>query len=194
MKIEEPKSHDLAPHLWVDKYADYLYGYACVRIDDRDLARDLVQETFLAALEGVEKFDGRSSEKTWLTAILKNKIYDVYRKKSSRQNKQQIEQITMKEADEFFDSDSGHWREEHYPLSFGVEQPDALENKELQHVLKSCIKKLPPLWKSVFTMKHIDEESSEAICSELKLTPSNFWVIIHRAKVNLRACLQRNWI
>jgi RNA polymerase sigma-70 factor (ECF subfamily) len=67
-------------------------------------------------------------------------------------------------------------------------------SKEFEQILKKCLQKLPALWMSVFTMKHIDEESTETICSELKVSAGNFWVIIHRAKVNLRACLQKNWI
>lgn len=194
MKTKVSKFSELAPDLWVNKYADYLYGYVCVRIDDKELARDLVQETFLAALEHIEKFEGRSSEKTWLTAILRNKIFDVYRKKSSRQNEQSQESISTIEGDEYFDNDSGHWNKGHYPASFSIEQPDVLENKEFQRILMACMKKLPPLWALVFTMKNIDEESSAMICTELKLTPSNFWVISHRTKVNLRECLQKNWI
>lgn len=191
-KAQAPEPVDVGPNSWVVNYADYLYSYACTRIDDNDIARDLVQETFLAALEGWEKFDRRSSEKTWLTAILKNKIFDVYRKKSSNSNRQTIS-INGSASDEFFE-ESGHWKEGQYPEAFGIEESTALENKEFDGVLKSCMKKLPPLWKSVFTMKHIDEESSENICAQLELTSSNFWVISHRAKVSLRDCLQRNWI
>jgi RNA polymerase sigma-70 factor (ECF subfamily) len=183
---------DAGPNLWVENYADYLYSYARRRIDDNELARDLVQETFLAALEGWEKFDGRSSEKTWLTAILKNKVFDVYRKKSNNFQKHTTA-INTFDTDEFFE-ESGHWKDGRYPIGLGMEEPDAMENKEFDGILKACLKKLPPLWKSVFTMKHIDEETSENICDQLKLTSSNFWVISHRAKVSLRDCLQRNWI
>ncbi|WP_246229552.1 RNA polymerase sigma factor [Mucilaginibacter humi] len=73
----------LNPHKWVDNHADYLYAYAISRISDEEQARDLVQEVFLAALERAGKFEGKSTERTWLTAILKNKIVDVYRKRSS---------------------------------------------------------------------------------------------------------------
>ena len=179
------------PNLWVKNYADYLYSYVYTRIDDKELARDLVQETFLAALEGWEKFDSRSSEKTWLTAILKNKIYDVYRKKANSIEKQTIT-INDSDTDEFFE-ESGHWKEGRYPESFGIEDAP-LENKEFDGILISCMNKLPILWKSVFTMKHVDEETSETICCQLEITSSNFWVISHRAKVSMRECLQKNWI
>jgi RNA polymerase sigma-70 factor (TIGR02943 family) len=183
---------EMDPHKWVDLHADYLYAYAITRIGDEEQVRDLVQETFLAALERVDKFEGRSSERTWLTAILKNKIIDVYRKKSSRGLLQSVD-IPAEET-EFFDPDLNNWKKEHWPEPFGVEENDPLHNKEFNNILKLCMKKLPPLWLAVFTMKHMDDESKETICTELKVSDSNFWVIIHRAKVNMRACLQKNWL
>ncbi|UUW08746.1 sigma-70 family RNA polymerase sigma factor [Flavobacterium plurextorum] len=190
-KIKESELKDAGPNHWVKNHADYLYSYVCTRVEDNELAKDLVQETFLAALEGWEKFDSRSSEKTWLTAILKNKIYDVYRKKANSIEKQTIT-INDSDTDEFFE-ESGHWKEGRYPESFGIEDAP-LENKEFDGILTTCMSKLPILWKSVFTMKHVDEETSETICCQLNITSSNFWVICHRAKVSMRECLQKNWI
>jgi RNA polymerase sigma-70 factor (ECF subfamily) len=183
----------LNPHQWVAAHADYLYAYAITRINDEELARDLVQETFLAALQKTGSFEGRSSERTWLTAILKNKIVDVYRKKSSGLRPTEIKEAEQ-EQDEFFDRESGHWLAPHGPVEFGIEDKDHIVSKEFEEILKRCLQKLPVLWKAVFTMKHIDEEPTDTICAELKLSSSNFWVIIHRAKLNLRACLQKNWI
>lgn len=186
-------NNTLNPHTWVSRYADYLYTYAALRINDEDLARDLVQETFLAALERKEKFEGKSSEKTWLTAILTNKIIDLYRLKSTGVVKS-VDAANSDDTDtDFFDHTTGHWNDRHRPAKFGIEQSDALENKEFQRILKACMKKLPALWFSVFSMKHMHDETTEMICNELKLTSSNFWVIIHRTKVNLRSCLQKNW-
>lgn len=181
------------PYVWVSRYADYLFSYAVSRLNDEEISRDLVQETFLAGLEQRENFNGKSSEKTWLTAILKHKIIDVYRKKSSA-IKKEASLVYQDDDDLFFDPNDGHWNTKHRPMEMGIEQPDTLINKEFILVLQQCMKKLPTLWQAVFTMKHIDEEETSAICSELKLTPANFWVIIHRSKVNLRACLQKNWI
>jgi len=181
----------LNPHKWVDNHADYLYAYAISRISDDEQARDLVQEVFLAALEKADKFEGKSSERTWLTAILKNKIIDIYRKRSSGLNN--AVKVAEKEQEDFFYED-GHWREEHWPKELGFEDNDPLHNKEFNHVLQRCMKKLPELWLAVFTMKHMEDEPTENICAELKVSSANFWVIIHRTKLNLRACLQKNWI
>ena len=192
MEAIDIKAADIAldPHRWVTNYADYLYTYSVFRVNDEELARDLVQETFLAALQCVGKFQGRCTEKTWLTAILRKKIIDVYRSRSSAFAKE----VVVKEPEDYFDRDDGHWNDGHRPAKLGIEQSDALENKEFQKILQACMKKLPALWLSVFTMKHIDEEATHIICRELKVTSSNFWVIIHRTKVNLRSCLQKNWI
>jgi len=188
MSLDSPL---INPHQWVSAHADYLYAYAIKRISDKELAQDLVQETFLAALQKVQNFEGRSSERTWLTAILKNKIIDVYRKKSSGLT---IEIKAAEHEQQDFFEPNGHWNPGNSPKSFGIEHNDALLNKEFNQILQKCMQKLPALWMAVFTMKHIDDEDTHIICAELKVTPSNFWVIIHRAKLNLRACLQKNWI
>lgn len=179
----------LQPRQWANVYADYLYTFARKRIWDDDLARDLVQDTFLAALERMEKFEGRSSERTWLTAILKHKIMDVYRKKSSLKS---VVNASVDVNDLEFFEENGHWKEAFKPKNFGLEQQDLLERKEFNAILKICMEKLPGLWLAVFSLKFIDDEKSEVICNGLKITAANYWVIIHRAKLNLRACLQNN--
>ncbi len=179
------------PHLWIDCYADYLYNYAMYRLKDEEMAKDLVQETFLAALEGVDKFEGRSSEKTWLTAILKYKIIDVYRNRSKGAVANNSPDAIAGKA--FFQED-GHWNVEDRPRAFGIEQVDKLEKKEFESILLKCMQKLPALWMAIFNMKFIDDEKADKICSELKISSGNYWVIIHRAKVNIRACLQKNWL
>lgn len=185
--------NEINPHHWVKAHADYLFAFAIARLNDEERARDLVQDTFLAALEKIKGFEGKASERTWLTAILKNKIIDEYRKKSSGLRNTEV--ITAeKEQVDFFDEGSGHWIADYGPKEFGIEDKDHIINKEFELILQKCIEKLPILWKAVFTMKHIDEEPTDTICTELKVTASNFWVIIHRAKLNLRACLQKNWI
>ncbi|AYL98070.1 sigma-70 family RNA polymerase sigma factor [Mucilaginibacter celer] len=187
------ESNVLNPHKWVANYADYLYMYAIVRINDEDTAKDLVQETLLAALERADRFEGKSTERTWLTAILKNKIIDVYRKKSSGLAIASANKAAQ-EQDAFFEEDNGHWKAEYAPQPIAaMDEHDPLLKKELNAILQLCLKKLPELWKSVFTMKHIDDAATETICTELHVTQANFWVIIHRAKINLRACLQKNW-
>lgn len=178
------------PHYWVERYADHLYSFAFDRLDHEELARDLVQETFLSALEKLSQFQGNSSERTWLTAILKYKIFDVYRKRNSGLR---TERIDEEPELEFFEQSNGHWKEQYSPQPMNTGAADPVINKELAAILKKCFQKLPALWLSVFTMKHLDDTATDVICKELKVTPANFWVIIHRAKLNLRACIQRSW-
>jgi RNA polymerase sigma-70 factor (TIGR02943 family) len=182
----------LKPHEWVNAHADYLYAYTITRINNEEQARDLVQETFLAALEGMHRFEGKSSERTWLTAILRNKIIDTYRKKTKGLKTLSINDTEAGETEFFWDQE-GHWHQEHWPKHFGIDDIDPIANKEFNHILQKCMQKLPSLWLSVFTMKHMDDETTDTVCAELKISASNFWVIIHRAKLNLRACLQKNW-
>lgn len=181
------------PVTWVEQYADYLYGFAMSRLRDEDVAKDLVQDTFLAALQRLNQFEGNSQEKTWLTAILKNKIADFYRKQSSGILKDLKVTDAEKEQSDFFDAETGHWNAHCRPQAFGLETHDPLILKELGVILNACLTKLPKLWFSVFAMKHMDDLESEHICAELKLSQPNFWVIMHRTKLNLRNCLQKNW-
>lgn len=177
------------PAHWVAAHADYLYTYALNRLDDEDLCRDLVQETFLAALEKLSEFKGYSSERTWLTAILKYKIIDVYRKRNSSW-------LTTGAHDtepEYFEQENGHWKDAWAPRPMRIDQADPIAHKELAVILQKCLQRLPVLWMTIFSMKHMDEKGSEVICKELKVTPSNFWVILHRAKLSLRACIQKEW-
>ncbi|MGY3053286.1 RNA polymerase sigma-70 factor (TIGR02943 family) [Pedobacter sp. UYEF25] len=185
--------HHIDPNHWVSDHADYLYSYAIRRLNDKDLAHDLIQDTFLGALEKVGSFQGLSTERTWLISILKFKIIDVYRKRSSKTVANKSSH-NVNFVDNFFDIDNGHWNEKHRPGEFGMEDHDPLAKKEFNRIFNECLKKLPSQWLSVFSMKHIDDMDTNFICTELKITKSNYWVLIHRTKVNLRSCLQKNWI
>jgi RNA polymerase sigma-70 factor (ECF subfamily) len=191
--VTEEGPYQLTPENWVGLHADFLYNYALSRLNDDELARDLVQETFLAALEKSAGFRGESTERTWLTAIMKYKIIDIYRKRAGGLKGTDRLGIPADEP-EWFDPDLNHWKKEHWPAPFGVEDKDPLHNKEFMKVLEYCMSKLPPLWISVFRLKHMDDEQTATICKQMRLTSANFWVIIHRAKINLRSCLQKNWI
>jgi RNA polymerase sigma-70 factor (ECF subfamily) len=191
------KNNMLSPEKWVDNYSDYLFTYAYSRVNDEEVARDLVQDTFLSALRAKDAFKGEASEKTWLVSILKRKVIDLYRKNAVRKEESFEESESFKVAyDHYFRDDEasrpGHWAGPNNPQPWN-EQKLNIEQKEFGKVLAACLSKLPKSWSSVFTMKHIDEESSENICKELSITTSNYWVIIHRAKLQMRECLEKNW-
>ncbi|MDE1191396.1 MAG: sigma-70 family RNA polymerase sigma factor [Arachidicoccus sp.] len=185
-------SRNIQANKWVKEYADYLFHFAHQRVDDVELANDLVQDTFLSGLESKDSFEGRSSELTWLRTILKNKIIDHYRKQASGLNKVMVNVPEQNETVDFFD-ENGIWKNEFAPKPFTNRADEKLHAKEFYKILELCMKKLPKLWAAVFSLKHIDEEESNVICETMKITNSNYWVIIHRAKLNLRECFQNNW-
>ncbi|QMU63456.1 MAG: sigma-70 family RNA polymerase sigma factor [Flavobacteriaceae bacterium] len=178
----------LSPDKWVDNYADYLFNYATVRINNPDLAKDLVQDTFFAGLKSAKNFQGKSTERTWLISILKRKIIDYYRKINSKKGQTEIK-------GSFYDNgeNEGNWIEERVPQSWGNDAEKSIESEELQKVIDYCISKLPEKYAMVFKLKTIQEFETEEICKELDITPSNLWVIIHRARTQLRDCIENNW-
>ncbi len=173
---------------WVKDYGDILYRYALPRVSDSDLAKDLVQETFLAAWRNIETYKGEASEKNWLFTILKNKIIDHYRKASTRLT----DKLTDGNDDIQFD-EVGHWNKENKPNEWGIDYSNPVEAKEFYRVLEKCKNKLKEIQNTVFSMKYLDGFDSDDICKELGITASNYWVLLHRAKVQLRGCLEKNW-
>lgn len=172
---------------WVDEYGDALYAFALSRISDSEIAKDLVQDTFVAALKNFENFEQRSSVKTWLISILKRKIIDHYRLVDSRK--------TIAMSHYFRESGRvGHWNENSAPKGIISETVEKIENSELEKTIQDCIENLPEKWKGIVIDKLIEEKDSDEVCKEYEITSSNFWVIIHRAKLQLRACLEINWL
>ena len=186
------KKESINPEQWVTAYADYLYAFALKRLKDPELCKDLVQDTFVSAIKNLKNYKGSSSEKTWLTAILKNKITDIFRTKTSETSL--TGHFPGEDNTKSFFEENGHWKDKHSPRAWGMEEPSPLENEELREILERCLEKLPPLWAVVVSMKYLDDEKSDHICKEMSLSPSNYWVIIHRAKLSLRACLEKNWL
>jgi RNA polymerase sigma-70 factor (ECF subfamily) len=184
----EPSTHQLHPDTWVDSYADYLYNYAFSRVSDTEIARDLVQETFLAGLGSARNYKGTASERTWLVSILKRKVIDHYRKINSKKGKAEVRvQYAAQEDSE------GDWLEERAADPISTKELGALENEELGQAIQDCIGKLPEKQSIVFTLKTIQGMSTEDVCNELGINPSNLWVMIHRARTSLMACLDKNW-
>ncbi len=180
--------NQLNPHTWVDRYADYLFNYAIARISDEEVAKDLVQETFLAGLKSAKNYKGTAAERTWLIAILKRKVIDYYRKINSKKGKAEI-RVNYKPG---IDSD-GDWLEEQVADPGSILENDFIENEELGLAIQECISKLPKKQSAVFTMKTIRGLQTEDICNELGINPSNLWVMVHRARTALMGCLNDIW-
>lgn len=190
---ENELNHSLEPQKWVERYADEFFGFALSKVNDSDLAEDLVQETFVSALKSQERFKGNSSEKTWLYSILRNKIIDYYRSFAARMNKNSIREWTQ--FPEFIPDGlhKGSWDKSVKIPEWGVEDQDPVENEEFYQVLEQCIGEIPKKGQAVFKMKYFEERDAKEICKELSITSSNYWVMLHRIRLSLRKCLEKNW-
>jgi RNA polymerase sigma-70 factor (TIGR02943 family) len=182
------QKHTLNTNKWIDNYADYLYNYSISRVNNADLAKDLVQDTFFAGLKSAKNFQGKASERTWLVSILKRKIIDYYRKINSKKGQAEVRMSFYDDGE-----NEGSWLEERVPQSWDNASEKKIENEELKNQLESCIQKLPEKYAIVFRMKTVQEFETEEICKELDITSSNLWVIIHRARTQLRKCMEDNW-
>ena len=181
--------HKINPNKWIDSYADYLFNYTITRVRDRETAQDLVQDTFVAGLNSMKNFKGEASERTWLVSILKRKIIDYYRRINSKKGQAEVKINFSSESDE-----EGSWLEQRVADPFDKTAEDKIENTELGLAIHSCLEKLPEKQAEVFKMKTLLHYETEAICNELNITPSNLWVIIHRARTALASCLKENWL
>ena len=192
----EKSQNTLNPNDWISSYSDELYSYAMNKTSKPELAEDLVQETFFAGLKSMDNFKGLCSERTWLYTILKFKIADYYRKASTRfefSNTRLGYEDNNPDLDYYFDN-RGEWKQNTGPSDWGIDYSSSIENKELGLALNNCIDKLPHKQKLLILLKLVEEEKTEKVCKELNITTTNYWVIIHRAKLQLRACIEINWL
>ena len=175
----------------LDHHRRYLLRVAELQLRDRGLAEDVVQETLVAALAAKDGFSGRSSVKTWLTGILKHKVVDAIRQKQ----RQPVivasfdEETDLEDFDPLF-KDNGGWQAP--PADWG-DPENALSRREFMDVMEVCLEKLPPNTARVFIMREVMELETDEICKELTITANNLWVILYRARMALRQCLEQNW-
>jgi RNA polymerase sigma-70 factor (TIGR02943 family) len=179
--------HILNPEAWVELHGDALLRFALFRVADRDTALDLVQDTFVTALRTQAQYRGELSEKNWLFLILRSRILDHCKKK----NEAYFSELESEENEDPFFDQKGHWLAKWAPKAWTTDQ--VVEQNEFMQVFEYCRSKLKALQKTVFTLKHIEEEEAESICKELGLLSSNYWVLMHRARLQLRTCIEVNW-
>lgn len=182
-------SHMLQPELWVENYSDKLYAFTKARVQSDETAMDIVQDTFLSAWSNRDGYRGEASEKNWLYTICRNKIIDHYRRAVKSLEDSGISDY----GTDYFD-ELGRWRPEAMPGAWLSDSSSStVETKEFYKVLNECKDRLKELQKAVFVMKYLDDLNSDEICKELQITTSNYWVLMHRAKLQLRECLEHNW-
>lgn len=178
------------PERWVEEHGDCLMGYALLRVRRPELAEDLVQDTLLAALRARERFQGRSGERSWLVGILKNKIADHFRKKGREQNFTDLEFFADESPGQFEDN---YWIHELGPRDWRPASDEVRCPTEFWQAMRDCLGKLPPRVADVFLLREMEERETEEICQSLGISDSNLWVMLHRARMALRQCLETNW-
>jgi RNA polymerase sigma-70 factor, ECF subfamily len=188
------KQHDSPSHLpdpatWVDQHGDFLFRYALARLGDQTLAEDLVQEAFLAALRDEKNFAGRSAERTWFVGILKHKIVDHLRRRG-RERPVSAVNSSGELCEELFDR-KGWWQAK--PVSWSANPSKVLENKEFWEAFRHCVENLPQRLRTVFSLREMDALPRDEVCDALNVTPGNLGVLLYRARMGLRHCLEINW-
>ena len=180
---------------WLNEHGDYLFKYASFRLRDDTAAEDAVQETFLAALKAYEKFEGRGSERTWLVGILKHKIIDHFRKveREAPIGESGDEGPEHLEFFERSDQWTGHWNNNYAPTEWHATPAELIERVDFWKVFTDCLTPLPQRTASAFTLREVDGLKSEEICEILAISANNLWVMLHRARLHLRNCLENNW-
>jgi RNA polymerase sigma-70 factor (ECF subfamily) len=183
------------PASWVDQHGDYLFRYAVVRLRDESRAEDCVQDALLSAIQSMASYGGKSTERTWLTGILKHKIIDYFRK-HSREVPLDPSETDLSEFDPLFERDDefvDHWHDSLSPRIWRRSPDEALQENEFFGVLQGCMSKLPERVASVFALREMNGLDTDEICEILSLSSSNFWVMMHRARMALRRCIEINW-
>ena len=178
----------------IESHRSYLVRYALSQLRDPSLAEEAVQEALLAALEGVGKFDGRSTLRTWLTSILRFKVIDIQRRQVADRANVDIDEERLAEEheswlDDMFD-ETGHWKS---PPQAWNDPEAALEQRRFWEAFEMCLGGLPSAASRVFFKREVLGEDTPVICKDEGITSSNCWVILHRARIALRNCLERNW-
>jgi RNA polymerase sigma-70 factor, ECF subfamily len=182
---------DLNAQTWLEEHGDYLYGYAFLKVKDKHLAEDMVQETFLAAIAAKNTFSGNSSVRTWLTSILKHKIIDNFRRQGRVSALSDLAGQSDEENLDHLFRNNGSWIEKPEPFP----SPDsALQQKQFWKIFLHCLSGLKSGQAEIFLAREIHGMNNEEICKHFSITPSNAWVLMHRARLALIQCLKSLWI
>lgn len=167
-----------------------LFAFALLQLRNRDLAEDVVQEVLASACAASTVFVQRAGMRSWLFAVLKNKIVDVFR---DRWNKDRVDLIDT--GDDDFDvvfTEYERWQRDEQPTAWG-DPEQSLENLQFWQIFELCMTRLPEAAARVFSMREFLGLEADDICRELGITQSNCWVILYRARMYLRLCLQQHW-
>ena len=190
-RMNQTKSEDVnaVAANWVEAHGDYLFNFAIGQVRDTNIAEDLVQDAFLAALKSQGNFSGRSSERTWLVSILRHKLYDHLRK-TCRERAVRVDPLPVHDDGEAFD-ESMLWI--HQVAAESTSPSHRIELAEFREHLEKAMGKLPPRIAQVFQLYSIEEQPNQEVCARLNISESNLWVMLHRARKQLRTELDGWW-
>ena len=174
----------------IAEHRAYLLRFARLQLRNDAWAEDAVSETLLAAISKPQSFGNRSQLKTWLVGILKHKVIDTLRQRQREVQLADDDGYGGAELDALMFKADGHYA--HQPADWGDPEQE-LNTRQFFEVLEACTDKLPAGMGRVFLMREWLELSSDEICKELRLTPTNLYVQLHRARLRLRECLELNW-
>ena len=179
---------------WVNEYSEALFSWAFYKTSSRENAEDLVQDTFLAAYNKIDSFQGKSQPKTWLFSILNNKIIDYYRlsAKTTKKTISMSEDKGYEITEGFFDA-TENWKNTSINPIWNQDE-ELLDNPKFNIVFQQCMNDLPEKWMFAVTSKYLTDKKADEICQDLNVTVSNYWQIIHRAKLVLKKCLEMKWV
>jgi RNA polymerase sigma-70 factor (TIGR02943 family) len=179
---------------WVNQFSDELYSWAFFKTSSKEVAEDLVQDTFMAAFNKIDTFQGKSQPKTWLFSILNNKVIDYYRlsARTTKKNFSLTENSGYELSDGLFNT-YGCWKSNDINAAWDQDQ-ELLDNPEFNSIMENCMDDLPQKWKLAVTSKYLSDKKTETICQELEITTSNYWQIVHRSKLLLKKCLELKWV
>ena len=175
------------PHTWLAEHGDYLFRMARRQLRSDALAEDAVQETLLAALTARERYTASAALRTWLTGILKHKIIDAIRHQA-RAAEIPRDEAGDEDWEALFKAD-GHWAQA--PHEWKNPENEA-ELAQLRVILLECADGLKPAMARVFSLREVVGLETEEICKELSISATNCWVLLHRARLFLRECLELN--
>ncbi len=190
-RMEPSPQSSPQPENWLAEHGDHLYGYARFRLGNDDAVEDVVQEALLAAFKGWDKFEGRSSVRTWLTAILNRKIIDHFRKQKREKDHFVPNFGENDESGEF--SPEGRVLADHRARLWNRRPDNAAEHAEFWEVLSDCLQKLPTDQREMFESREFDGLSTDQICEMKNVNRNHLWVILHRVRKALRRCLEARW-
>lgn len=188
-----PTGNLLADGEFLEDIRRQMIRFATLQLSDSHLAEDAVQEALIGALKNVASFGGRAALKTWVFAILKNKIADVLRQKQRTVNIGSLVNEEDEESDlsELFDR-KGFWQPDERPVAWGNPE-ESLREGQFWQVFEACLDGLPPKQARVFMMREFIELDADEICVTVEISTSNLHVLLHRARLRLRECVENKW-